>query len=69
VLDKRKIAKAKSEMEKRIHISTQGRLTIPKMIRDSLKIQDGQPVIIRTIQGKRELMIELMTTMADYVKP
>lgn len=53
-------------MEKRIRVSTQGRLTIPKIIRDSLRIEDGQPIIIKTVQGKRELLIELMATMRDY---
>jgi AbrB family looped-hinge helix DNA binding protein len=53
-------------MEKRIRVSTQGRLTIPKQIRNSMKIEDGQPIIIKSVEGKRELVIELMSTMGDF---
>jgi AbrB family looped-hinge helix DNA binding protein len=53
-------------MEKRIRVSTQGRLTIPKIIRDKMRIQDGQSVIIRSDSEKRELVIELIATMSDF---
>ena len=42
-------------MEKHIKVSTQGRLTIPKQIRDSLGISDGQPLVMRTNSAKREI--------------
>jgi hypothetical protein len=53
-------------MEKRIQVSTHGRITIPKILRDLLKIPDGQPVIIRSVPGKRELVIELQPTIGDF---
>lgn len=53
-------------MEKHIKVSTQGRLTIPKQIRDSLKISDGQPVVVRTDSMKREIILELQPTMTDF---
>ena len=55
-------------MEKRIRISTQGRLTIPKILRDLLDIKDGQAIIIKSVSGKKELKIELLSTMMDFVK-
>lgn len=58
----------KYQMEKRIRISTQGRLTIPKIMRDSMKIDDGQAVIIRSVQQKKEIVIELLPTMSDYTQ-
>ena len=54
------------KLEKRIRVSTHGRLTIPKAIRDVMKIEDGQPVIIRSVQDKREIVIELMVTISEY---
>ena len=53
-------------MEKRIRVSTQGRLTIPKLMRELMKIEDGQAIIIKSIEGKREIVIELMSTMNDF---
>ncbi|MHB1868933.1 MAG: AbrB/MazE/SpoVT family DNA-binding domain-containing protein [Nitrososphaerales archaeon] len=53
-------------MEKHIKVSTQGRLTIPKQIRDSLRIADGQPVVIRTNSAKKEIILQLQPTMSDY---
>ncbi|MGI0079238.1 MAG: hypothetical protein ACRECH_06405 [Nitrososphaerales archaeon] len=53
-------------MEKRIRISTHGRLTIPKMFRDGLSIPDGQPIVVRSVPDKRELVIEILPTMSDY---
>ncbi len=53
-------------MEKHIKVSTQGRLTIPKQIRDSLRISDGQPVVMRTNSAKREIIMILQPTMSDY---
>ena len=53
-------------MEKHIKVSTQGRLTIPKQIRDSLRIGDGQPVVIRTNSAKKEIILQLQPTMSDY---
>lgn len=53
-------------VEKRIRVSTQGRLTIPKILRDSLKISDGQSIIVKSVEGKRELIIELTPTMNDF---
>ncbi|MGA2876078.1 MAG: AbrB/MazE/SpoVT family DNA-binding domain-containing protein, partial [Nitrososphaerales archaeon] len=53
-------------MEKHIKVSTQGRLTIPKQIRDSLRISDGQPVVMRTNSAKREIILILQPTMSDY---
>ena len=53
-------------MEKHIKVSTQGRLTIPKQIRESLRIADGQPIIIRSDHSKREIVIQLQPTISDY---
>ena len=53
-------------MEKRIKVSTQGRVTIPKAMREALKIQDQQAIVIRSVEGKRELTIELMATINDF---
>ena len=53
-------------MEKHIKVSTQGRLTIPKQIRDSFRIADGQPVVIRTNSAKKEIILQLQPTISDY---
>ena len=53
-------------VEKRIRISTQGRLTIPKIFRERMNIPDGQPIIVRSVPERREIVIELLSTMADY---
>jgi AbrB family looped-hinge helix DNA binding protein len=53
-------------MEKHIKVSTQGRLTIPKQIRDSLRISDGQPIVVRTNSTKREIILVLQPTMSDF---
>ncbi len=53
-------------MEKHIRVSTQGRLTIPKPIRDSLRISDGQPVVVRSNAEKREIVIVLQPSISDY---
>jgi AbrB family looped-hinge helix DNA binding protein len=53
-------------MEKRIRVSTQGRITIPKIIRERANVQDGQPIIVRTVPDKREIIIEILSTMADF---
>ncbi len=50
-------------------MSTQGRITIPKPIRDTMKIEDGQSIIIKSVEGKRELLIELMSTINDFTSP
>jgi AbrB family looped-hinge helix DNA binding protein len=55
-----------SSLEKHIKVSTQGRLTIPKQIRDSLRISDGQPVVIRLDRQKREIVIILQPVISDY---
>lgn len=53
-------------MEKRIRISTHGRVTIPKILRDKLNILDGQPIVVRSVAERRELVIEILPTMSDY---
>jgi AbrB family looped-hinge helix DNA binding protein len=53
-------------LEKQIKVSTQGRLTIPKQIRDALGIRDGQPITVRTSSDRRELIVEILPTMLDY---
>ncbi|MGI0091199.1 MAG: hypothetical protein ACREBS_05775 [Nitrososphaerales archaeon] len=53
-------------MEKHIKVSTQGRLTIPKQIRDLMRISDGQPIVIRTNSARREVVLELQPTIADF---
>jgi AbrB family looped-hinge helix DNA binding protein len=53
-------------LEKHIKVSTQGRLTIPKQIRDSLKISDGQPVVVKSNSEKREIIIQLQPVISDY---
>jgi bifunctional DNA-binding transcriptional regulator/antitoxin component of YhaV-PrlF toxin-antitoxin module len=55
-------------MEKKIKVSTQGRITIPQILRKSMKIMDGQPVMIRSEPAKREIIIELLPTITDYEK-
>ena len=52
--------------EKRIRVSTQGRLTIPKQIRDSLGIREGQPIIVRTGITKKEIVIEILPELTDF---
>ena len=53
-------------LEKHIKVSTQGRLTIPKQIRDSLRISDGQPILVRSNSEKREIVIVLQPSISDY---
>jgi AbrB family looped-hinge helix DNA binding protein len=53
-------------MDKQIRISTHGRLTIPKKIRDSLRVEDGQPVLVRSDSAKREITLVLQPVMSDY---
>ena len=53
-------------MEKHIRVSTQGRLTIPKQIRDSLRISDGQPIVISSNVEKKEITIILQPSISDY---
>jgi bifunctional DNA-binding transcriptional regulator/antitoxin component of YhaV-PrlF toxin-antitoxin module len=53
-------------LEKRIRVSTQGRITIPKLFRDTLKVPDGQPILIRTVPDKKEIVLEILATMSDY---
>jgi len=53
-------------LEKRIKVSTQGRLTIPKQIRDSLRIRDGQPILVVSNPEKREIVIVLQPSISDY---
>ena len=53
-------------LEKRIRVSTQGRITIPKVFRDTLKVPDGQPLLIRTVPDKKEIVLEILPTMSDY---
>jgi AbrB family looped-hinge helix DNA binding protein len=53
-------------LEKRIKVSTQGRLTIPKEMRDSMKISDGQPILVRSDLQRREIIIIVQPTIADF---
>lgn len=53
-------------MEKQIKISTQGRLTIPKQIRELLSIKDGQPVLIRSDSARKEIRLLLQPVISDY---
>ena len=53
-------------MEKHIKISTQGRMTIPKQIRDSLRISDGQAILVKSNLEKREIVIVLQPSISDY---
>lgn len=53
-------------MEKRIRVSTQGRVTIPKDFRKALRISDGQPLLIRTDAAKREIVLVLQPTISDF---
>jgi len=53
-------------LEKRTKVSTQGRLTIPKQIRDANGIKDGQPVIVKSGTSKREIVIELIPEITDF---
>jgi len=53
-------------LEKHIKISTQGRLTIPKQIRDSLRISDGQAILVKSNLEKREIVIVLQPSISDY---
>ncbi|HZW56094.1 MAG TPA: AbrB/MazE/SpoVT family DNA-binding domain-containing protein [Nitrososphaerales archaeon] len=52
--------------EKHIKVSTQGRITIPKQLRDRLKIRDGQPIAIRPDPTMKGLVIELLPMITDY---
>jgi len=54
-------------LEKKIKISTQGRLTIPKQIRDIMKISEGQPILVRTSDSsKNEIIIQLLPKLTDF---
>lgn len=53
-------------MEKHVRVSTQGRLTIPKQIRDLFGIKDGQALVIQTNTAKREIMLVLQPTISDF---
>ncbi|MDA4130295.1 MAG: AbrB/MazE/SpoVT family DNA-binding domain-containing protein [Thaumarchaeota archaeon] len=53
-------------VEKHIKVSTQGRVTIPKQIRDSLRISDGQPIVVRSDPSKREIVILLQPKISDF---
>ncbi len=53
-------------VEKHIKVSTQGRVTIPKQIRDSLRISDGQPIVVRSDLSKREIVILLQPKISDF---
>ncbi|MCL4518312.1 MAG: AbrB/MazE/SpoVT family DNA-binding domain-containing protein [Thaumarchaeota archaeon] len=53
-------------MERRIRVSTQGRITIPKAMRDKLKLMDGQPIVLRSDDGIREILLQIQPTMTDY---
>ncbi|MDG6996807.1 MAG: hypothetical protein JRN52_12865 [Nitrososphaerota archaeon] len=53
-------------MEKRIRISTQGRITIPKVMRDRLKLKDGQPIVIRSDEAGREILLKIQPTITEY---
>jgi len=55
-------------MEKRIRISTQGRLTIPKKIRDALNISDGQPILVRSSKDTKQIVIEILPTINEFSK-
>ena len=55
-----------SGLEKHIRISTQGRLTIPKQIRDSLRISDGQAIVVKSNLEKREIVIVLQPSISDF---
>lgn len=56
----------KYSLEKRIKISTQGRLTIPKTFRDSYGIKDGQPIVVKTGNSEKEIVIEVIPTITDF---
>lgn len=53
-------------MEKKIRVSTHGRLTIPKIFRDRMNIPDGQPIIVKSTGEKRQIIIEILLTMGDF---
>jgi AbrB family looped-hinge helix DNA binding protein len=53
-------------LERQIRVSTQGRVTIPKAIRDSLRIEDGQPLVLRTDSRKREILVIVESTIPEY---
>ncbi|MHB8567425.1 MAG: hypothetical protein ACYC7D_09265 [Nitrososphaerales archaeon] len=53
-------------MEKRIKVSTQGRLAIPKQLRDVHGIRAGQPIIVRSGSSKREIVIEILPEITDF---
>ena len=53
-------------MEKKIRVSTHGRLTIPKIFRDRMNIPDGQPVIVKSTGEQRQIIIEILPTMSDF---
>ncbi len=53
-------------MEKNVRISTHGRLTIPKQMRDSLSITDGQPILIKVDLIHKALVIEILPKISDF---
>lgn len=53
-------------VERHIRVSTQGRITIPKAIRDRLKIRDGQPLVVRTDEKQREILLVIQPTISEY---
>ena len=53
-------------MEKRIRVTTQGRLTIPKQVRDMFGIKDGQPLLVETDSAKKEIILVLQPKISDY---
>ena len=53
-------------MEKQIKISSQGRLTIPKQIRELLRIREGQPVLVRSDSARKEIVLVLQPVIPDY---
>ena len=53
-------------MEKHIKVSTQGRVTIPKQIRDMLGIEDGQPLLIQTDSARKEITLIFQPTISDF---
>lgn len=53
-------------MEKRIRISTQGRITIPKAMRDRLKLKDGQAIVILSDEVGREILLKIQPMITEY---
>jgi AbrB family looped-hinge helix DNA binding protein len=53
-------------VERQIRVSTQGRITIPKTIRDLLKIEEGQPLALKADGHKREILVVVEPTISEY---